>query len=406
MEESPDRCPSCRSPRIKAHAELDQLSIAHIDCDAFYASIEKRDAPELADKPVIVGGGRRGVVSAACYIARIYGVRSAMPMFKALKACPDAVVIKPDMEKYTRVGRQIRDMMRALTPLVQPLSIDEAFLDLTGTHRLHGRPPAASLAALVKQIEEEIGLSASIGLSYNKSLAKIASDLDKPRGFAVIGKAEALDFLTPKPVGIIWGVGKALQRKLEADGVRTLGDLQAVDKMALMARYGAMGKRLHAFCRGIDDRPVEPDGETKSISSETTFDADLTQMNDLKSALWPLCEKVAERMKAKEYSGRTVTLKLKTSDFRTVTRSRTLPDPTQLAETLYQTALPLLEDAADGRAFRLIGIAASELGDPELADPINLADPDVGKRAKIERAMDAVRDKLGRDAVRKGRGLT
>lgn len=401
----PDRCPNCGSPRLKAHPELHDLSIAHIDCDAFYASVEKRDAPELADKPVIVGGGRRGVVSAACYIARIYGVRSAMPMFKALKACPNAVVIKPNMEKYTRVGREIREMMRALTPLVQPLSVDEAFLDLTGTQRLHGRSPAASLACLVKQIEEEIGVSASIGLSYNKSLAKIASDLDKPRGFAVIGKTEAVTFLTPKPVGIIWGVGKALQKKLEADGILTLGDLQEFDKLTLMARYGAMGKRLHSFCRGIDDRPVEPDGETKSISSETTFEEDLTDAKDLEAALWPLCERVARRMKDQGYSGRTVTLKLKTADFRTVTRSRTLSNPTQLAEKLFRTALPLLANAMNGGAFRLIGIGVSELGDPDHADPIDLADPDGGKRADIERAIDAVRTKLGPNAVKKGRGL-
>ncbi|NMM44249.1 DNA polymerase IV [Rhodospirillaceae bacterium KN72] len=400
----PRRCPSCHGSRLIRHPELMDLSIAHIDCDAFYASVEKRDDPSLADKPVIVGGGQRGVVSAACYVARIYGVRSAMPMFKALKACPDAVVIRPNMEKYSAVGRQIRALMLDATPLVEPLSIDEAFLDLSGTTRLHGRPPAATLAHLVKRIETEIGVSASIGLSYNKSLAKIASDLDKPRGFAVLGRADALSFLEEQPVGIIWGVGKSLRAKLEQDGLRTIRDLKKIDKFDLIARYGAMGKRLYHFARGEDDRGVQPDGETKSISAETTFNADLSDIQSLKEELWPLCEKVARRMKRQGFAGRSVHLKLKTADFKTVTRSRTLPDPTQFAEVLYRTAAPILEKTVEGRAFRLIGVGVADLTDPVLADPIDLADPDSGKRAKVERAIDAVRAKLGDGALKKGRG--
>lgn len=400
----PTRCPSCRSPRVVHHPELETLGIAHIDCDAFYASIEKRDDPSLADKPVIVGGGRRGVVSAACYVARIYGVRSAMPMFKALKACPDAVVIRPDMEKYAKAGREIRALMLETTPSVEPLSIDEAFLDLTGTDRLHGRPPAATLAALVLRIEKEIGVTASIGLSYNKFLAKIASDLDKPRGFAVLGREDAVRFLESKPVGLIWGVGKALRSKLEADGIETIGDLKRFDSFELMARYGGMGKRLYHFARGEDDRTVQPDGETKSISAETTFETDIRDAESLKTTLWPLCEKVARRMKEKGFAGRTVTLKLKTADFRTVTRSRTLSDPTQLADRLYRTGAPILEAEADGRPFRLIGIGVSELTDPAGADPYDLADPDGAKRADVERAIDRVRAKLGDAAVKKGRG--
>lgn len=398
------RCPACGSPRVITHAELTSLSIAHIDCDAFYASVEKRDDPSLADKPVIIGGGRRGVVSAACYVARIYGVRSAMPMFKALKACPNAVVIRPNMEKYGAAGREVRALMLETTPLVEPISIDEAFLDLTGTERLHGRPPVATLAALVLRIEREVGVTASIGLSYNKSLAKIASDLDKPRGLAMIGRAEAVDFLDSKPVGIIWGVGKALRGKLEKDGIATLHDLKRLDLFELQARYGAMGKRLYHFARGEDDRRVNPEGETKSISAETTFDTDILDAATLKTRLWPLCEKVSRRMKAKGFAGRTVTVKLKTKDFKTVTRARTLPDPTQLAETLFRTAAPILEKEADGRAFRLIGVGVAELTDPDHADPLDLADPDAGKRAKIERAMDEVRAKLGDTAVKKGRG--
>lgn len=400
----PAHCPECQSTRLIAHAELDTLSVAHIDCDAFYASVEKRDNPDLADKPVIVGGGKRGVVSAACYVARIYGVRSAMPMFKALKACPDAVVIRPAMDKYSTVGKQVRTLMQEATPMVEPISIDEAFLDLSGTERLHHRSPAATLAHLVKRIETEIGVTASIGLSYNKFLAKIASDLDKPRGFAVIGEAEGVDFLSTQPVGIIWGVGKALRAKLEKDGLHTVGDLKKFDKFELMGRYGAMGKRLYHFARGEDDRSVSPEGETKSISSETTFNEDIADPERLKLELWPLCETVARRMKAKEFAGRTITVKLKTKDFKTVTRSRTLPNPTQLAETLYRTGAPILDKEANGRAFRLIGIGASELTDPDQADPLDLADPDSEKRAQVERAIDQVRAKLGKDILKKGRG--
>lgn len=399
-------CPACHTPRVIRHQELAQLTIAHIDCDAFYASVEKRDDPELAEKPVIVGGGRRGVVSAACYVARIYGVRSAMPMFKALQACPEAVVIRPNMEKYSRVGREIRRIMLDATPQVEPLSIDEAFLDLGGTERLHGAPPAVTLARLVRRIETEIGVTASIGLSYNKFLAKLCSDLDKPRGFAIVGRAEAMEVLAPMPVSKIWGVGKALNAKLAGDGVRTIGDLQRQDEISLGRRYGSMGSRLYHFARGQDDRAVSPESETKSISAETTFSDDLSDPRALGRELWPLCETVARRLKASDFAGRTVTLKLRTDGFRIVTRSRTLGAPTQLAETLYRVGIELLEPEADGRRYRLIGIGASELTEPSDADPYDLADPDSEKRTKVEHAIDAVRDKLGRDALKKGRGWT
>ncbi len=400
----PSPCPRCHSPRILQHPELDRLSIAHIDCDAFYASVEKRDDPELRDKPVVIGGGRRGVVSAACYVARIYGVRSAMPMFKALKACPDAVVIRPDMAKYSRVGKEIRQLMLEATPQVEPISIDEAFLDLNGTERLHGAPPSVTLARLVRRIETEIGVTASIGLSYNKFLAKLSSDLDKPRGFAVIGEAEAVNLLAPMSVSKIWGVGKALNSRLAADGVRVIGDLQRLDEITLAKRYGSMGSRLFRFARGQDNRTVSPESETKSISAETTFLEDHTDVRTLEHELWPLCETVSRRLKKQEFSGRTVTLKLRTADFKIVTRSRTLNAPTQLAEVLYRVGTELLEPEADGRAYRLIGIGASELTDPRDADPFDLGDPDASKRADLERAVDAVRDKLGRDALAKGRG--
>ncbi len=400
-----DRCPKCRGHRLLWHSEIASLSIAHIDCDAFYASVEKRDNPSLRDKPVIVGGGHRGVVSAACYVARLYGVRSAMPMFKALKACPDAVVIRPDMNKYRSVGRQIRELMEELTPLVEPLSIDEAFLDLTGTERLHGGPPARSLALLIKRIEERFSITASVGLSYNKFLAKVASDLDKPRGFAIIGKAEAKQFLADKPVGMIWGVGKALQATLARDGIARIKDLLAYEEAVLVGRYGAIGRRLYSFSRGEDQRKVMPDSPTKSISAETTLDEDIGDLALLKGHLWPLCEKVARRLKAQGLAGGTIVLKLKTGSFQLITRSRRLDGSTRLAEVLYREALYMLTKECDGRVFRLIGVGVSDLEPLSQADQGSLIDPDRPRLIRLEDALDRLRDKLGPDAIAKGRGF-
>jgi DNA polymerase-4 len=405
LESGPARCPRCASRRLVVHPELEDLSIAHIDCDAFYANIEKRDDPGLRDKPVIVGGRHRGVVAAACYVSRVYGVRSAMPMFKALKLCPDAVVIPSNFAKYRRIGHEIRQIMLEITPLVEPLSIDEAFLDLGGTDALHEGCPARSLARLTLRIEEEFDLTASIGLSYNKFLAKIASDLDKPRGFAVIGRGEACDFLAERPVGIIWGVGQALQRALARDGIVKIRDLREREEAALVARYGVIGRRLHSFSRGEDARRVDPDAPTKSVSAETTFNDDLADPAALTARLWPLCETVAGRLRRAKLAGGTVTLKLKTRDFRILTRRQKLGDPTQLAERIFQTAAVLLEREADGRFFRLIGVGTSDLTDGALADPPDLLDARRDRAARTEQAIEAVRDKLGRDAIRKGRGL-
>ncbi|MEQ8396865.1 DNA polymerase IV [Thalassobaculum sp.] len=401
----PERCPRCGSRRLVSHQELDRLSIAHIDCDAFYASVEKRDDPSLLDKPVIIGGGRRGVVSAACYVARIYGVRSAMPMFKALAACPHAVVIKPNMAKYAAAGAEVRALMRDVTPLVEPLSIDEAFLDLNGTDRLHGGAPAETLARLTRRIEENVGVTASIGLSYNKFLAKVASDLDKPRGFFVIGADRIERFLADRPVSIIWGVGKALYRTLLADGIRTVGDLQGLDERELMRRYGSIGQRLARFSHGRDSRAVEPGSVIKSVSSETTFNDDISATDALRPYLWRLSEEVSDRLKRKALCGWVVTLKLKTADFRSHTRQRRLSSPTQLADRIYRTADSLLEDAVDGRRFRLIGVGVTDLAGDRLADPRDLAEPSLERRHRVETAMDAVRAKLGKAAIMKGRGL-
>ena len=405
VEANVKRCPACNRPRLARHPELHKLNIAHLDCDAFYAAVEKRDNPELADKPLIIGGGKRGVVSTCCYIARIRGVRSAMPMFKALQACPEAIVLKPDMAKYVAVGKEVRKLMRDLTPLVEPLSIDEAFLDLTGTERLHHASPAISMARLQARIEKEIGITVSVGLSYCKFLAKIASDMDKPRGFSTIGRAEALGFLSEKPISLIWGVGKAFEAKLARDGLTRISQLQRMEENDLMARYGSMGRRLWRLSHGLDDRDVSSVSIAKSISAETTFFEDIADAAELDRKLWPLCERVATRAKAAGTSGFTVVLKLKTADFKIRTRSLTLPDRTQLAEVIYRASAPMLAREADGTAFRLLGVGLTQLADGDLADPPDMLDPKATRRADAERAMDRVRARFGSDAIIKGRGI-
>lgn len=403
---APSRCPACRSPRVITHPELTELSIAHMDCDAFYASVEKRDNPALRDQPLIVGGGHRGVVSTCCYIARIKGVRSAMPMFQALKLCPEAVVVKPRFSAYTEASRAIRAMMEVMTPAIEPLSLDEAFLDLSGTARLHGAAPAVMLARLTKRMEDELGLTGSVGLSHNKFLAKIASDLDKPRGFSVIGRAETADFLKPKPVRIIWGVGTATQAALEAAGIRTISDLLRWDRADLGARFGSMGDRLWHLARGLDTRRVNRDEKLKSISKETTFLEDTTDPDLLDGHIWRLAEQVADRAKAKHLSGRTVTLKLKRGDFQLVSRRHALSDPTQLADRIYRAARDLFDKAGTQGPFRLIGVGISDLAPEDQADlSQDLLDPDSRLRAAAERATDAIRAKFGADAIIKGRAL-
>jgi DNA polymerase IV len=398
-------CEACGSTRVLAHPELATLSIAHLDCDAFYASIEKRDDPALAGLPVIVGGGTRGVVSTCCYIARRYGVRSAMPMFQARKLCPNAVVIKPRMSLYVETARAIRKLMRDLTPLVEPLSLDEAYLDLSGTSRIHGMVPAKTMARLALAIEEQLGITVSIGLSGNKFLAKLASELDKPRGFAAIGMGEAKSFLRDKPVSIIRGAGKVLALKLERDGFSTIGKLQDADSRDLANRYGATGLWLARIARAEDSRPVDPGGEMKTISSETTFNSDLSSLAELEAILWRQAERVSARTKNYGLAGRTVVLKLKTARFRLLTRSASLDAPTQLADKIFRVAQAALKREANGQRFRLLGVGISNLSPAEEADQANLLDPLTDKRAAAERAMDRIRAKFGGEAVNKGRGL-
>lgn len=400
------RCAACGSPRLLSHPELFDLTIAHMDCDAFYASVEKRDNPALADKPVIIGGGKRGVVSTACYVARIRGVRSAMPMFQALKLCPDAVVIRPRMEVYAEVSRAIRAMMEELTPDVEPLSLDEAFMDLSGTTKLHGAPPAVMLARLIKRMRDELGISGSIGLSHNKFLAKVASDLDKPRGFSVIGKAETADFLHDKPVRLIWGIGPAAQASLDRAGIRSFADLLRWDQRDLHARFGTMGERLYHLARGNDRRRVTAHAPIKSISNETTFNEDTADEDILDGHLWRMSEKVSDRAKAKGLAGRVIVLKLKRANHSLLTRRQALREPSQMADTIYRTARELFDHRGDTGPYRLLGVGLSELC-PENQAGLSgdLLDSGAERRSTAERATDEIRRRFGKDAIRKGRAL-
>jgi len=400
-DEAVRRCPTCASPRIVAHAELSSLSIAHMDCDAFYASVEKRDRPELRDQAVIVGGGRRGVVTTCCYIARIKGVRSAMPMFKALKLCPEAVIIKPDFTKYRAASRQILGMAGELTPLIQNLSLDEAWMDLSGTERLHRAPPALTLARLQARIERETGLTVSIGLAANKFLAKVASDLDKPRGFSVIG-SEAQAFLAPKPVGVLPGVGPAMVASLEKAGFRTVGDLARADLKDLAERFGSHGLRLSRLSHGEDHRAVNPREERKGISAETTFNEDLSTLAELEDVLAELAEKVARHARTDGLAGRVVTLKLRTTDFKIHTRRRTIPVPTQTAKTLFAVGRELLAPEVTGRPYRLIGVGLAELVEAGAVEDDFFAG-DERRALAGEKTLDAIRARFGAGAVTSGR---
>jgi len=403
--DSARRCPACGRPRVIEHPELFDLTIAHMDCDAFYAAVEKRDDPALRDQPVIIGGGRRGVVSTACYIARIKGVHSAMPMFQALKLCPEAVVVKGRMDRYVEVSRQVRAMMDDLTPVVEPLSLDEAFLDLSGTARLHHAAPAVMLARLVRRMEDELGITGSIGLSHNKFLAKVASDLDKPRGFSIIGRAETDAFLRDRPVSLIWGVGAVGREQLEKAGIRTFADLLRWDRRDLHDRFGSMGERLWHLARGEDHRRVSAHEPVKGISNETTFNEDTADPEILDGHIWRLSEKVSDRAKAKETAGRVVQLKLKRADHRILTRRISLREPTQIADRIYSAARGLFDQTGAG-PYRLLGIGLSDLRPASEADLSgDLLDPDALRRAGAERAIDTLRAKFGPDAIVKGRAL-
>ena len=395
-------CANCESLNLISHKEIEKLDIAHVDCDAFYASIEKRDNPKLKNSAVIIGGGKRGVVATACYLARIKGVRSAMPMYKALKLCPSATIIKPNMSKYRDASRKIQNLMNQLTPLTEPISLDEAFLDLSGTKKLHKKIPAVLLAELSKKINQEVGISVSIGLSYNKFLAKICSDLDKPKGFSLLGRGDSKKFLSSQPVEILWGVGKILKRKLNDDGIKTISQIEELGIKEVINRYGSIGSHIYSLSQGKDLRRVVPQRQIKSISHETTFENDISDKEVLEKKLWSLCEKVSKRSKEKGLGGQTITLKLKTKEFKLISRSCTIDEPTQIGELIFQNSKTLLDREDDKIKYRLIGVGISNLKDSELCDLYDLINISKTKNAKIEYAIDDIRNKFGKDLIKKG----
>ncbi|HUK58483.1 MAG TPA: DNA polymerase IV [Stellaceae bacterium] len=364
-------CPSCGSERILAHEELAQLAIAHVDCDAFYASVEKRDRPELADEPVIVGGSLRGVVLTCCYVARRSGVRSAMAMVHAMRLCPDATVIRPDMEKYRRESLRIRALMEQVAPVVEPVSIDEAYLDLSaaGTHE----PPARSLARLALLVERRVGVTVSIGLAPNKMLAKVASDLGKPRGFRIIGASDAAQVLGPMKLRVLPGVGPVTAQKLEALGFVTCADLRDAPAQELIHRLGRWGARLQRFAMGEDGRRVG-DGHRRAVTvgAERTFEHDLKDLAEIEPVLAQLCARVAERLARAGLAATNLTLKLRRADRHTTTHACRPRDPTLKPETILATVRPVLARQLGGARYRLVGVTAHDLVPATRADPPDL----------------------------------
>lgn len=367
-------CPACGSARLVHHAELTDLAVAHLDCDAYYAAIEKRDHPELAGQPLIVGGrGERGVVTTACYLARRYGVRSAMPMARARLLCPEAVVLPPDMAKYQREAARIRELMRGASPVVEPISIDEAYLDFGEAPSRADEPPARSLARLALLIERRIGITVSIGLAPNKLLAKLASDLGKPRGFRVIGRGDALAVIGPLPVSALPGVGPVMARRLEERELRLVSDLWSANPDDLVHRFGVWARRLIGFARGEDPRKVNGGRRRAvSIAAETTFERDLRRLADIEAVVRRLCDKLAERLAAADVAAGGLTLKLRRADRRTITRACRIHQPTRRAEILWHAARPVLAGEVDGSGFRLAGVTASPLLPGRQADPPDL----------------------------------
>jgi len=400
------QCPECASGRIVQHAELFELHLAHIDCDAFYCSIEKRDNPELADRPVIVGGGDRGVVAAACYVARQYGIRSAMPSWRAKQACPELVVLRPRMAHYQMISRQIKQMMLSLTPLVQSLSIDEAFVDMSGTEKLHIKPAAVMLAQFQADIEKQIGITVSVGLSYNKSLAKISSDQDKPHGYFVLGRTQAQSWLATQPCSIIFGLGKRATERLQAEGILRVGDIQTAPLAQLQSILGNDAARIKALASGQDERAVQPSQKAKSISSETTFATDISELESLLAIAERQSQNVSKQLKQKSVRGRTITLKLKTARHKIITRSVTIGQPTQMAFRIFSEIRRLLEKQIDGKtSYRLLGVGVELSAEMAEASFFTEEHESLFRKEKLEQAVDSIQSKLGQDSITTGRQL-
>jgi nucleotidyltransferase/DNA polymerase involved in DNA repair len=373
--------------------------------DAFFASVEQRDNPELLGKPVIVGANphERGVVAACSYEARKFGVHSAMPSRTAYRVCPDGVFIHPDMKKYSEASRQIMKILEGFTPFVQPVSVDEAFLDVSG--RIKEFTDAIEIARQIKaEIRKQIKLTASVGVAPNKFLAKLASDLKKPDGLMVITEADKVRILEPLPVSKIWGVGKVTEKRLHELNLRTIGDIQRLPLVDLRQHFGNLAEHLHALALGEDDREVETDEETKSISSEHTFDVDTADLDQIKKCLLEQCDEVGSRLRKEKVAARTVQLRLRYADFTTLTRRRTLEQPTQDEMMLYEVAGHLLAaEKIAGKRIRLIGVGGSNLVPPEIQS--DLFDKTDEKRSRLGKAVDDLRAKLGPGAIRRGTSL-
>ncbi len=400
------KCHKCNSPRILEHDELLSLNIAHIDCDAFYASVEKSRNPLLINKPVIVGGGKRGVVTTCCYIARIKGVKSAMPIFKAKKLCPEAIIIHPKMTLYKRISKIVFSKFNQLTPLVETIAFDEAYLDFSGTYQLYKKTPAELLVKLALEIEKQLGITISIGLSENKFLAKLASSFNKPRGFTVIGKSEKLEFIKNLHIKNIPGIGPSLQKKFERNSIITIDNLRKLDKKKLINGFGNFGGTVWNMARGIDERKVNPSNQRKSISKETTFETNISDFNELKKTLWALSENVSEILKKNNTFARLLTLKLKRHNFKTITCSFTFLEPTYLAENIYQTAISLLKNKIEQAPFRLIGLSTSKFCIEKQQSFSNLKlNKKSQKIEKTEHVVDKIRLKFGKEIIKKGRSM-
>ncbi|MBI3864074.1 MAG: DNA polymerase IV [Planctomycetia bacterium] len=379
--------------------------ILHVDMDAFYASVEERERPELVGKPLIVGGTPqgRGVVAAASYAVRKFGVHSAMPTSTALRLCPHAILLPPRMGFYAEVSEQIRAILERYTPLVEPLSLDEAFLDVTGSRLLFGT--AVEIGRRIKrEILEGVRLVASVGAAPNKFLAKIASDLKKPDGFVVVDPDRVHEFLDPLPVGRLWGVGRATGQALEQLGIRTIGDVRAMPLETLQQHFGKSGEHLWQLAHGLDDRPVVPDREAKSISHETTFAVDLDDRDALRAWLMELTEQVGRRLRRHDLRGRTVQLKVRFADFHTITRPKTLQEPTNITGEIWRTAAELLESCLAPRPqrIRLLGVGLAGFDGPRRVQQSLFVDEERQKQSQLDRAADLIRDRFGSSALHRG----
>ncbi len=385
---------------------IEDCSIIHVDMDAFFAAVEQRDNPELKGKPVIIGGSdptSRGVVSTCSYEARKYGVHSAMPLREAYRRCPHGIYLPGDHRKYNSVSKEIRKIFRNFTPVVEPLSVDEAFLDVHGCERLFGNSVEIGIK-IKEEIQRQLDLTASVGIAPNKFLAKLASDLNKPDGFTIITRDKVREILWPLPITRLWGVGEKTAEYLISKGIKTIGMLAKLDVAILESNLGKMGPDLHRLAHGIDNRKVETHQEAKSIGNEVTFKEDTNNIDFLETTFLELAEQVGRRLRKADVSGRTISIKLRYSNFKTITRSKTLSQTTNSSQTLYEVGLDLLRNTdLYNKSFRLIGLSVSNLSDDSVQQ-ISLFQEEIDFHSdRLSGIMDGLKDRFGEDAVMRAR---